>query len=152
MPQKLRHKVLKVDGDEAIAVVVVLFERVGHALECDAGLHEQVKGNDATVLAVVVFKQELNEAVGQAVLEGHQGVLELVHGDVAAAVRVEAVEDGAPAVQELPEADKLLEVEVAAAVGIKHAHHHVDGVGVELGAVAVDEVLGKLFLGDVADA
>lgn len=152
LPQKFRHKVLKVDRNVPVAIVVVLFKRIRHALQRDTRLHKQIKSNDSSVLAVVVFEQKLNKPIRQAVLERHKRVLELVHGNVAAAVRVEPIENGAPAVQKLPQTNKLLKVEVTAAVAVKHAHHHVHRVRVKLGAIAVHQILGQLLLRNVADA
>ena len=98
--QDLHEEVLEAEGDVAVAVVVVLLEDVGHALEGDAGLDEEVEAHDALGALVVGVEEELDEAWGEAVAEGDEGVAELIEADVTAAVYVELVEQRAPRRQE----------------------------------------------------
>lgn len=150
--QDLGQEVLEAEGDVAIAVVVVLLEDVRHALEGDAGLDEEVEAQLALVALVVGLEEQLDEAVREAVAEGDEGVGELVALDVAGAVRVEAVEEGAPAGEERPEAAELLEANGAGPVAIEHPDHHAYGVGVEGRPVAVDERRAEFPLGELAGA
>lgn len=150
--QDLGQEVLEAKGDVAVAVVVVLLEDVRHALEGDAGLDEEVEAQLALVALVVGLEEQLDEAVREAVAEGDEGVGELVALNVAGAVRVEAVEEGAPAGEERPEAAELLETNGAGPVAIKHPDHHAYGVGVEGRPVAVDERRAEFLLGKLAGA
>lgn len=87
-----------------VAVVVVLFKHVRHALQADARLHKQVEAHVVVAPAVVRAVQQLDECGGEAVPEGDEGVGELAVGDGAGAVGVEAVEEVAPRGEEAPEA------------------------------------------------
>ena len=58
---------------------------------------------------------------------------------MAAAVRVEAVEEAPPCGEKSPQAAEFVEIDRAAAVGVEHADHHLHRVCVEGGVVAVDE-------------
>lgn len=150
--ENLGQKVLEAEGDVPVAVVVVLLEHVRHALEGDAGLDEEVEAHNALVALVVGMEEQLDKLGAEAVAEGDEGVVELGEGDVAAAVGVEAVKQGAPRGQEGPEAAELLEADGAAAVGVEHADHHADRVRVEGGPVAVDEGGGELALREMASS
>lgn len=90
--KNLAQEVLKAQRNVSIAVVVVLFEYVRHALERDAGLDKEVEAHDALVALVVGAEDELDKLRGEAVAEGDEGVCELGEGDVAGAVDIEAVE------------------------------------------------------------
>lgn len=152
LPQDLGQEVLEAEGDVAVAVVVVLLEDVGHALEADAGLDEEVEAEDALVALVVGLEEQLDEALREAVAEGDEGVVELVEGDVAALVGVEAVEQGAPRGQEGPQPAELVEADRAAAVAVEHPDHHAHRVRVEGGPVPVDEGGRELALRQLAGA
>lgn len=152
LPQDLGQEVLEAEGDVAVAVVVVLLEDVGHALEADAGLHKKVEAEDALVALVVGLEEQLDEALRQAVAEGDEGVVELVELDVAALVGVEAVEQGAPRRQERPQPAELLEPDRPAAVAVEHPDHHAHRVRVEGGPVPVDEGRRELALRELAGA
>lgn len=139
LAQNLRQEVLEAKGDIAVTVVVVAFKYVGHALEADAGLDEQVEAHDALVALVVGAEEDLDEAFAQAVAEGDERVAELVQADVAGPVRVKAVEERPPRGQEGPQAAELLEADRAAAVAVEHADHHAHRLRVERRPVAVDQ-------------
>ena len=135
----LAQEILKTKCDISIPVIVILLEHVRHPLQRNTRLHEQVETHDALVPLVVGPEEEFDEARGEAVAEGDEGVGELLKGDVAGAVDVEAVEEGAPGGEEGPEAAELLKGDGAGAVRVEHADHHPDGLRVEGRPVAVDE-------------
>ena len=137
--QDLGQEVLETEGDVAVTIIVVLLKDVGHALEADAGLHEEVKAHDALAALVVGRKEQLDEAVAEAVAEGDEGVAELVEADVAALVRVEAVEQRPPRGQKRPQPAELGEADRPAAVAVEHSDHHAHRVRVKGRPVAVDE-------------
>lgn len=150
--QNLAQEVLKTQRNISIPIIVIPLKHVRHALQRDARLDEEVKAHDALAALVVGAEEQLDELRAEAVAEGDEGVGELGQGDVAAAVDVEAVKEGAPRGEEGPEAAELLEANGAAAVRVEHADHHADGLDVEGGPVAVDEGRGELLFGEVAGA
>lgn len=150
--QDLRQKVLEAEGNVPIPIVVVLLEDVRHALQRDAGLDEQVEAQLALVALVVGLEQQLDEAVRQTIAEGDEGVGELVALDVARVVRVEAVEQGAPAGEERPQPAELVEADGARAVAVEHPYHHAHRVRVEGRPVAVDKRRAELPLGELSRA
>lgn len=80
----------------AIAILVVLFKHVRHALEADARLHEEIKTHGVCAAAVVGAVQQRDKLLGEAVAKGDEGVVEFGKRDAAAVVLVEAVEEAAP--------------------------------------------------------
>ena len=99
-----RQKLLKAQSNIAIAILIVLLEHVRHAFQDDAALHEQIEAHPPLPALVVGRVQHVDKGRGEPVAEGDERVGELVKGDVAAAVGVEAVEEGAPGGEETPEA------------------------------------------------
>lgn len=148
--QDLAEEILEAQRDEAVPVMVVLFENVRHAFQRNAALHEQVEAHDSLVALVVRPEEQLHELGAQAVAEGDEGVGELLQGDVAAAVDVEAIEEGPPRGEEGPEAAELVKVDGPVAVRVEHADHHPDRLDVERGPVAVDEGRRELPLGELS--
>lgn len=55
------QKVLETQGDVAVAVVIVLLEDIGHALERDAALNEQVEAHDAFISLVVGVENQFDK-------------------------------------------------------------------------------------------
>lgn len=145
--QDLAQEILKAQRNVPIAIIVILLEDVRHALQGDAALDEEIEAHDALLALVVGAEEQLDELGAEAVAEGDEGVAELGEGDVAAAVDVEAVEEGTPGGEERPEAAELVKADGAVAVRVEHADHHADGLGVEGGPVAVYEGGGELGLG-----
>jgi hypothetical protein len=96
---------LQAQRDVPVAVVVVLLEDVGHALEADAGLY--------VATPVIGGVQQLDELRREAVAKGDEGVGELVVRDAARVVGVEAVEEVAPGREEAPEAAGGVSVSLA---------------------------------------
>lgn len=137
--QNLAQKVLKAKRDVPIPIFIILLENIRHPLERNTSLHKQVKAHDALPPLIIRPEQQLHEPGREAVPEGDEGVCELLERDVAGAVDVEAVEEGAPGGEEGPEAAELLEGDGAGAVRVEHADHHPDGLRVEGGPVAVYE-------------
>lgn len=93
-------------SDVPVPIVVVPLENIRHALQTDAGLHEQVEteslfpsssiiASASSVLRVRV-EQQLYELRTQPVSKRHERVRELLQGDVPASVRVEAIEEPSP--------------------------------------------------------
>lgn len=103
-PKLTRQKLLKAQGDVPIAILIVLLKHIRHAFQDDAALHEQIEAHPPLPALVVGRVQHVDKGKGEAVAEGDERVGEFVKGDVAAAVGVEAVEEGAPGGEETPEA------------------------------------------------
>ena len=99
-----RQELLKAQRDIPIAILIVLLEHIRHALQDDAALHEQIEAHLALPALVVGRVEHVDKRGGEAVAEAHERVGEFVKGDVAGAVGVEAVEEGAPGGEEAPEA------------------------------------------------
>ena len=55
------QKVLETQGDVAVAVIVVLFEDIGHALQRDTALNEQIKAHDTLISLVVSVEEQLDK-------------------------------------------------------------------------------------------
>jgi hypothetical protein len=156
LTQNLSQKVFKGEGNPAVAIIIVALKDVGHALEADAALDEQIEADgaarrgaddEAAIVAAhgaaglggVDAEQHIDEAVAEAVAKGHQRLLVLGQRDVARAVRVESVKERAPGREEGPEAAELRVGDRAAAVRVEHADHHAHRVWVEGRPVAIDE-------------
>ncbi|KAI7360309.1 EF-hand [Hortaea werneckii] len=143
-----------------IPIDIVLLKHIRHALKRNARLDEEIETEHALPDPLVPAptrlrlreraEQQLHELRTKSVSEGYQGVFELAQTDTAAAVRVEAVEEGAPGGQEPPQSAELVEVDRPAAVRVEHPDHHFDRVRVEGGVVAVDEGAAELFLAELA--
>ena len=122
-----RQERLEAQRDVPVAVRVVALEHVRHALELDAALHEQVEAHAVLFASAGATTRAAAGATGsyRVVGAGHAPRVEAIHHahelgrervakglqrgavlverDGAAAVRVEAVEEGAPGAQEAPE-------------------------------------------------
>jgi len=98
-----RQRNLQTQGDITVPVLVVLLEDVGHTLEADASLDEEVEAHSVFVAAVVGAEQQLHELRRQPIAEGHKRLAELVVRDVARPVHVEPVEQVPPRCQEAPQ-------------------------------------------------
>lgn len=144
--QNLAQKIFKAQSDEAVPIVVIFLEDVRHTFQGDAALHEKVKAHDTLVALVVRPEEQLDKLRAEPITEGYQGVGELLEGDVAATVDVEAVKEGAPRGKERPKTAELIKVDGAVAIRIKHSNHHPDCLDVKGRPVTVDESSGKLSL------
>lgn len=71
---------------------------------------------------------------------------------MATAVDIEAVKEVPPGCEKGPQAAELIKVDGATAIGVEHADHHLDGVGVKGGVVSVDEGAAKRGLAQLAAA
>lgn len=150
--EDLDEEVLEAEGDVAVAVLVVLLEDVGHALEGDAGLDEEVEAHDPFAALVVGAEEQVDEALAEAVPEGDQSITELVGADVAAAVGVEAVEERPPRRQERPQPAELLEPDRTRPVAVEHPDHHPHRLRVERRPVPVHQRRRQLLLRQLARA
>jgi len=103
-PAKLtRQKLLKAQRHEPIPIIIIPLKHIRHPLQTDTALHEQIETHRALAALVVGAEQQRDEGGGERVAESDEGVAELLHGNGAAAVGVEAVEEGAPGGEEGPE-------------------------------------------------
>jgi hypothetical protein len=59
--ENFRQKVLETQGDVAVAVIVVLFKDIGHALQRDTALNEQIEAHDTLVSLVVSVEEQLDK-------------------------------------------------------------------------------------------
>lgn len=98
-----RQELLETQRDVPVTVFVVSLEDVGHALQHDAALHEEVEAHAAGTALVVGTVEQMDEVGAEPVAKGDEGVGVFGKGDVAAGVRVEAVEEAAPGGEEGPE-------------------------------------------------
>ncbi|KAI6875713.1 EF-hand [Hortaea werneckii] len=158
--RKKKQSHLQAQRNIPIPIDIVLLKHIRHALKRNARLDEEIETEHALPDPLVPAptrlrlreraEQQLHELRTKSVSEGYQGVFELAQTDTAAAVRVEAVEEGAPGGQEPPQSAELVEVDRPAAVRVEHPDHHFDRVRVEGGVVAVDEGAAELFLAELA--
>lgn len=98
------QKLLETQCDIPIAIIIVLLKHIRHALQHDAALHEEIETHPVVALFLVGAVEQGDEGGGEAVAKGDEGVGVFFVGDVARAVFVEAVEEGAPGGEEAPEA------------------------------------------------
>ncbi|KFY31340.1 hypothetical protein V493_01197 [Pseudogymnoascus sp. VKM F-4281 (FW-2241)] len=152
LSQHLLQKLLKAQRHKPIPIIIIPLKRIRHPFKRNTRLHKQIKAQTPLPPLIKRAKQEPHKAIAKPVPERHERGAELIEADVARAVLVEAVEEGAPRGEEGPEAAELAELDGAAAGGVKHADHEGDGVRVEGGPVAVYEGGGELRLGEVAAA
>jgi hypothetical protein len=150
LPQHLLQKLLKAQRHKPIPIIIIPLKRIRHPLKRNTRLNKQIKAQAPLPPLIKRPKQEPHKPLTEPIPEGHERVSELIQADVAGAVGVEAVEEGAPGGKEGPEAAELGEVNGAAAGGVEHADHEGDGVGVEGGPVTVYEGGGELGFGEVA--
>ncbi|KFZ19097.1 hypothetical protein V501_00837, partial [Pseudogymnoascus sp. VKM F-4519 (FW-2642)] len=150
LPQHLLQKLLKAQRHKPIPIIIIALKRIRHPLQRYTRLDKQIKAQTPLPPLIKRPEQESHEPLTQPIPKRHQRVPELIQADVAGAIGVEAVEEGAPGGEEGPEAAELAEFDGAAAGGVEHADHEGDGVGVEGGPVAVYEGGGELGFGEVA--
>lgn len=86
----------------------------------------------------------------QSVTKRLQRIGQLTLVDRSRTVLVEMAEDALPILNVLPQAGKLVEADLAAAVHVEHAHQHLDRVEVERGPVAIDQRLAEFLRVDLA--
>lgn len=94
--QNLTQEILKAEGNKAISIIVVFLKDICHALERNTRLHEQIEAHDALAALIVRTEQQVDKLRAESVAKGDEGICEFGQRDVAAAVDVEAVEEGAP--------------------------------------------------------
>ncbi|KFZ08968.1 hypothetical protein V502_09018, partial [Pseudogymnoascus sp. VKM F-4520 (FW-2644)] len=152
LPQHLLQKLLKAQRHKPIPIIIIPLKRIRHPLQRNTRLHKQIEAQTPLPPLIKRPKQKPHKPLTKPIPKRHQRGAELVKTDVARAIGVEAVEEGAPGGEEGPEAAELAELDGAAAGGVEHADHEGDGVGVEGGPVAVYEGGGELGLGEVAAA
>ena len=152
LPQHLLEKLLKAQRHKPIPIIIIPLKRIRHPLQRNTRLHKQIKAQAPLPSLIKRPKQKTHKPLTKPIPKRHQRGAELVQADVARAIGVEAVEEGAPGGEEGPEAAELAELDGAAAGGVEHADHEGDGVGVEGGPVTVYEGGGELGLGEVAAA
>lgn len=145
--QNLTQEIFEAEGNKAISIVIILLEDIRHALERNTRLYKQVKAHDTFAALVVRTEEQVNKLRAESVAKGDEGVCELGQGNVAAAVDVETVEEGAPRGEEGPEAAEFVKANGAAAIRVEHTNHHADSLDVEGGPVAVDEGSGEFLFG-----
>lgn len=145
-----KRKDLQGQSDVPIPIIVILLKHIRHPLQADAALNEQVKANRTLAVLVESPKQDLDELRAEPVPKRNQSIGVLAQTDVPAPVGVEAIEEGAPRRQEAPEPAELLETDGAGPVAVEHADHHLDGIRVERGPVAVHERGAQLLLCEMA--
>ncbi|KFY77129.1 hypothetical protein V499_03426 [Pseudogymnoascus sp. VKM F-103] len=150
LPQHLLQKLLKAQRHKPIPIIIIALKRIRHPLKRNTRLNEQIKAQTPLPSLIKRPEQEPHKPLTQPIPKRHQRVPELIQADVARAIGVEAVEEGAPGREEGPEAAELAELDCAAAGGVEHADHEGDGVGVEGRPVAVYEGGGELGFGEVA--
>lgn len=105
-----------------------LLKNVRHPLQTNTTLHKQIKAQRPLSLEIIRIEQQPDIVVGQAVAECHEGGRELVEGDGAGVVDVEAVKELAPLVEEAPQPAEFVEGDGAGAVDIEHAMRGKIGV------------------------
>lgn len=145
---------LQAQCDVSIPVLVITLEDIRHPLQANASLHEQVETQalfSGTLVATstsslrIRVEQQLHELGAQAVSKRYQRIRKLLQADVAAPVRVKAVEKSTPCRKESPQAAELVKVDSTAAVCVEHADHHLHSMRVEGCVVAIDEGATELM-------
>lgn len=148
-------------GYNAITILVVLPKDISHALETDTCLDKEIETQThcpAFIVAPATYvprkggEKQLYELGAQSIAELFKGTAEFREVDTATPVEVEAVEEGSPFCQETPETAKLIEIDCAAAVCVEHADHHLNGMGVESGVIAVNEGTAERGFRELASA
>ena len=102
LPQNLRQKLLKAQGNIAIPILIILLKHIRHPFQDDAALHKEIKTHLAFARFIIRRVQHLHKSRGEAVAKGYEGVGVLVEGDGPAGVFIKAVEEGAPGGEEGP--------------------------------------------------
>jgi hypothetical protein len=150
---------LQAQCDVSIPVIIISLKDIRHALQTNASLHEKVETETilpGTLIATcscvfrVRVEQQLDKLRAQTVSKRHQRIRELEMGDAPTPVLVKPVEQPTPCRKEAPKAAELFKIDSTAAVCIKHTDHHLDGVRVECGVVAVDEGAAEFIFGKLA--
>ena len=96
------QKFLKAQRDIPIPIIIILLKHIRHPFQNDTTLHKQIETHRPISTLIVRRVQEIDEGGGEPIAEGHERFSVFVQGDVAAAVFIEAVEEGAPGGEEAP--------------------------------------------------
>lgn len=83
---------LQAQSNVPIPVLVILLEDVGHPLQTDARLHEQVEAHCVLTAPIIGTIEQCDELLRQAVPKCDQSFVELDVGNGSAVVGVKAVE------------------------------------------------------------
>ena len=108
-----KKRILQAQGDVAIAVFVVLLEDVRHALQADAGLHEEVEADSVLPSPVIGAVKQSHELRREPVTKGNECFAELGIGNLAGTIYIKSIKETAPGREKAPEAA----VEVSEDVG-----------------------------------
>jgi len=144
--QLTRQELLKTHRDIAIPINIILLEHIRHPLQRNAALHEQIKTHRLTPPLLICPVQYSHKCTTQPIPECHQRFRIFIKRYVSAPILIKTIKQAAPSGEEGPQAAELVEVDGACFVGVEHADHHLHGVRVEGGPVAVDQSGAQLFL------